>query len=88
MLHELDALAKDRYVTPFEFAVLHFSLGQVEECRGWLSKAIDDRNFELLSIKADPRLAALRAHPQLAPLIARVGVVAPRAESIFHEAVS
>ncbi len=87
MLHELEALAKDRYVTPFEFAVLHFSLGQVEECKGWLSKSIDDRNFELLSIKADPRLTALRAHPQLAPLIARIGVVTPAADSIVHQAV-
>jgi serine/threonine-protein kinase len=85
MLHDLEALAKDRYVTPFEFAVLHFSFGQIDECREWLSKAIDDRNFELLAIKADPRFVSLTAHPHLAPLIARVGVVAPPADTIFHE---
>lgn len=86
MLHDLEALAKDRYVTPFEFASLHFSLGQIDDCQAWLSKAIDDRSFELLAIKADPRFASLRAHPQLAPLIARVGVVAPPADTIFHSA--
>jgi tetratricopeptide (TPR) repeat protein len=85
MLHELEALAKDRYVSPFEFASLYFCLDQVDESQEWLSKAIDNRSFELLAIKADPRYVSLRAHPQLAPLIARVGVVAPPADSIFKD---
>ncbi|MCX6544525.1 MAG: tetratricopeptide repeat protein [Acidobacteria bacterium] len=84
LLHDLKALAKDRYVTPFEFASLHFHLGQIDESVKWLSKAVDDRSFELLSIKADPRFASLRTHPSLVPIIARVGVVAPPADSIFH----
>ena len=86
LLHEVEALARDRYVTPFEFALLYFSLGQVDEAQAWLSKAIDDRNFELLAIKADPRFASLRAHPQMAPLIARIGVAAPPPDSLYHEA--
>lgn len=85
MLHDLEALAKDRYVSPFEFASLHFCLDQLEESREWLARAIDDRNFELLAIKADPRYVSLRAHPQLAPLIARVGVVAPPTDSFFRD---
>ena len=85
LLHELQALVKERYVSPFEFASLHFCLGQVEEAKGWLSKAIDDRNFELLAIKADPRYTSLRAHPLLAPLVARVGVVAPPTDTLPHD---
>jgi tetratricopeptide (TPR) repeat protein len=86
LLHELEALARERYVSPFEFASLRFCLGQVEESTAWLSKAVDDRNSELLAIKADPRYASLTAHPQLAALVARVGVVAPPADSIFRDA--
>ena len=85
-LHDLEALAKERYVAPFEFACLHFSLGHVDESVEWLSKSIDDRNFELLAIKADPRLETLRSHARLAPLVARVGVIAPAAEPALHGA--
>lgn len=81
-LHELEGLANERYVTPFEFAFLHLALGQIEGAHRWLSKAVDDRSFELLSIKADPRFEKMRNHPRLAPLIARVGVVAPPPEAI------
>ena len=76
-LHDLEAIARERYVAPFEFACLHFSLGHIDESCEGLSKAIDDRNFELLAIKADPRFEALTSHPRLAPLVGRVGVVAP-----------
>jgi tetratricopeptide (TPR) repeat protein len=84
LLHDLEALAKDRYVSPFEFASIHFFLGQVDESCRWLSKAIDDRSFDLLAIKADPRFDDLRVHTGMAPLIARVGVMTPPAEVLFR----
>lgn len=77
LLHELQALTNERYVTPFEFAAVYFALGQIDETHQWLARAIDDRSFELLSIKADPRFEALRHHPRLSPLIDKIGVVAP-----------
>lgn len=76
-LQELKALARERYVTPFELALLHFTLGQIDDSHQWLSRAVDDRSFELLSVRADPRCEALRNDPHLAPLIERVGVAAP-----------
>jgi TolB-like protein len=79
LLHDLEAIAKDRYVTPFEFASLHYSLGQFDECAEWLAKALADRCFELLSIKADPRFESFRSHPRLASIIAQIGVVDPPA---------
>ena len=84
ILHELEALSKDRYVTPFEFAALHYFLGQVDLSVEWLAKAIADRSFELLSIKADPRWESLRTHPRLAPIVAKVGVLAPPADMLFR----
>jgi TolB-like protein len=83
-LHELEALAKERYVTPFEFASLHFFLGQIDECHEWLLKAVADRSFELLSIKADPRFDALRMQPKMAPVVERVGLTAPPADTLFR----
>jgi TolB-like protein len=86
MLHDLEALSKDRYVTPFEFASLHFYLGQVDESYEWLVKAVNDRSYELLAIMADPRFESLRAHPRLASVIAKVGVQSPPADALVRTA--
>ena len=77
VLHDLEEIAKARYVAPFELASLHFALGQVDRSAACLAKAIDDRNYELLAIKVDPRCEAMRNHPRLMPLVGRVGVTAP-----------
>lgn len=77
LLHDLQALSKARYVNPFEFVSVHFFLGEIEESGEWLSKAVDDRSFDLLSVKVDPRFDTLRAHARLAPILERVPVVEP-----------
>ncbi len=79
-LHDLEAVAKERYVAPFELACLHFALGHIDECAACLAKAIDDRNYELLAIKVDPRFESLRIHPRIAPLVVRLGMIEPAAE--------
>jgi len=60
ILHKLEGLAKSRYVSPFEFAVIQFALGHVDAGFAWLTKACQDRAFELLTIKVDPRFDALK----------------------------
>jgi len=58
---ELNELATRRYVSPFEFASIYFALEQPESGFEWLRKAVQDRCFELISIKVDPRFDTLRA---------------------------
>jgi serine/threonine-protein kinase len=53
-LRKLDALAKQRYVSPFEFASIRFALGQTDLGFRWLNKACRDRAFELIALKVDP----------------------------------
>jgi TolB-like protein/Tfp pilus assembly protein PilF len=60
ILRKLEGLAKSRYVSPFEFAVIQFALGHSDLGFSWLTKACQDRAFELLSIKVDPRFDALK----------------------------
>ena len=60
-VHELHELATKRYVSPFEFASIYFALDQYELGIEWLRKAFQDRCFELISIKVDPRFDALKA---------------------------
>lgn len=79
LLRDLEALASERYVDPFDFAVVHFSLGDVEQSRSWLARACADRSFDLLAIKVDPRYQDLRSHPDLAGIIEAIGIVEPPA---------
>ena len=59
-LQKLDDISRTRYVSPFEFVALHFALGDIEDGYRWLVKACDDRCFEFLALKVDPRFDPLR----------------------------
>jgi hypothetical protein len=71
---QLEELAKARYVSPFEFVTIYLALGKVEQGYRWLTRACDDRCFELLALKVDPRFEDLRDDPRFRAAIRRVGV--------------
>jgi TolB-like protein/Tfp pilus assembly protein PilF len=74
ILHELLNLRGRRYVSPFEIGLLHFALDEVEEGFGWVEKAFQDRSYELITIRVDPRLESLKGDPRLYSLIRRMGL--------------
>lgn len=74
VLKNLAVLARQRYVSPVEFAWIHFALGDVDEGFRWLAKACDDRAFELIAIKVDPRCDPYREDPRARSLVARMGL--------------
>ena len=74
ILHELLALAKRRYVSPFELAALHFALRDLEAGFEWLTKAFQDRSFELISMRVDPRVEFLRGDPRFHNLFDQLGL--------------
>jgi serine/threonine-protein kinase len=70
-LQVLGGLATSRYVSPFEFVTIHFALGETSKGYAFLTKACDDRCFELLALKVDPRFDALREEPKFAAIVKR-----------------
>jgi len=74
ILRKLEELARTRYVSPFEFAVIEFALEQVDVGFTWLNKAAQDRAFELLTIKVDPRFDALKADHRFASVTRQMGL--------------
>jgi TolB-like protein len=74
ILHELLNLRGKRYVSPFEIGLLHFALDEVEEGFGWVEKAFQDRSYELISIRVDPRLEPLKDDQRLRSLIGQLGL--------------
>jgi serine/threonine-protein kinase len=53
-LRKVEAIARQRYVSPMEFAVVRFALDQPELGFRALSKACEDRAFDVLALKVDP----------------------------------
>lgn len=70
----LEELSKTRYVSPFEFLTISFALGDSGEGYHWLTRACDDRSFELLALKVDPRFEGLRDEPRFLAALRRVGL--------------
>ena len=74
ILHELHTLSEKRYVSPFELASFHFVLGQTDEGFRWLAKAFQDRCFELISLRVDPRLQSVKGDPRFQSLFSQLGL--------------
>ncbi len=74
VLKKLETFAQQRYVSPLEFAWIHFALHQEDIGFAWLKKAYDDRAFDLISIKVDPRFDPLRHDERFRSLIARLAL--------------
>jgi len=73
-LRTLEDLSAARYVSPFEFVTMSFAVGDTEAGFRWLAKASDDRCFELLALKVDPRFDGLRDDFRLAAVAQRIGL--------------
>ncbi|MBL8139303.1 MAG: tetratricopeptide repeat protein [Acidobacteria bacterium] len=76
-LATLQALAGSRYVSPFEFGLVYLALGQTEEGFRWLTRACDDRCFELLALAVDPRFDDVRRSQELTAIVSKLRLTAP-----------
>ena len=74
ILHDLERLAGDRYISPFDFALMHFALGQRDLGFDWLARACQDRSFDLIVIKVDPRFDKLRHDKRFGAIVKRMGL--------------
>ncbi len=74
VLAELQKLSEKRYVSPFELASLHFALGQTDEGFQWLTKAFQDRCFDLICLRVDPRWESLRGNSRFNKLLEQLGL--------------
>lgn len=74
MLSTLETIAVERYVSPLDFAWIRFALGESDLGFQWLTKAFDDRSFELLSMNVDPRFDAWRQEARFQALLGRLGL--------------
>ncbi|MFN2533447.1 MAG: tetratricopeptide repeat protein [Pyrinomonadaceae bacterium] len=72
-LAELRQMSKQRYVSPYLFAVVYASLGDKEQAFAWLDKAYQDRSFFLIWLRVEPLFDSLRDDARFQDLLQRVG---------------
>ena len=73
-LRKIEAIAAQRYVSPIEFAAVRFALGQRELGFTWLDKTCEDRAFDVLALKVDPRFDAEKHDPRMQGILRVVGL--------------
>jgi serine/threonine-protein kinase len=73
-LRKLDAMARQRYVSRFEFAAVRFALDQPDLGFRCLGKACQDRAFDVLALKVDPRFELQKDDPRLQRILAEIGL--------------
>jgi TolB-like protein/Tfp pilus assembly protein PilF len=70
---QLEALAKQRYVSAYTFTLVYLGLGDKEMALRWLEKAYQDRAGDSLRfIKVDPLLDALHGDPRFEELVEKI----------------
>jgi DNA-binding winged helix-turn-helix (wHTH) protein/TolB-like protein/tetratricopeptide (TPR) repeat protein len=72
VLREMDALARQRFVTSYGIALVHAGLGHKDEAFSWLDKAFEERSHWLVWLRLDPRWKNLRDDPRFAALIEKI----------------
>ncbi len=66
--------SSDRYVPPYDLALVHTGLGQNDQALTCLEKACDERYGWLVYLNADPIWDSLRSEPRFSTLVQRVGL--------------
>jgi DNA-binding winged helix-turn-helix (wHTH) protein/TolB-like protein/Tfp pilus assembly protein PilF len=74
MLEKLKRLSKQRYVSPYNFALVFTGLGEKDQAFEWLQKACEDRSRQMRIVKLDPLLDSLRADPRYTKLLQCAGL--------------
>jgi tetratricopeptide (TPR) repeat protein len=72
-LKKLKALSKERYISPYNIALIHSGLGEVNEAFEWLERAYREGAAWLAFLKIDPGFDRLRADSRFADLLQRAG---------------
>jgi DNA-binding winged helix-turn-helix (wHTH) protein/TolB-like protein/Flp pilus assembly protein TadD len=74
ILHALEDLTKQRYVSASDIAVIYADLGEKDRAFWWLEKAYEERSNALIYLKLDPAFDLLRSDPRFAALSTRIGL--------------
>ncbi len=73
-LQKLEELAKQRYVSSYQRALISAGLGENDLALEWLGRAFQEHSAWMIKLKVDPRLDPLRGDARFTDLVRRVGL--------------
>jgi len=73
-LRELEARARDAYVSPYHFAYVYIGLGDFDQAMDWLERAVVQRTGPAYSIKGSFLLAPLHKHFRFRALLRQMNL--------------
>jgi len=63
VLNQLNALSKQKHVSPYDMATIHVGLQENDQAFTWLERAFEQRSHWLGYLKLEPQLDPLRSDP-------------------------
>ena len=73
LLGQLHALSTQRYVSPYDIAIVHLGLQEIDAAFAWLTKALEQRSLWLGYLNVEPQLDPLRSDPRFQDLLQHIG---------------
>jgi TolB-like protein/Tfp pilus assembly protein PilF len=74
VLHQLEQLSQERYVSPYHLAYVHTGLGEQDLAMDWLERAYDERAGSVYGIKGSFLFTPLRSHPRFQALLRKMNL--------------
>jgi len=72
-LNRLIALRQERYVSAYDIAAVHASLGDADHAFEWLNRGVEERAQLRGLLAVDPSFDNLRGDPRMKPLLEKLG---------------
>jgi hypothetical protein len=72
---QLNALSSQKYVSPYDIAIVYVGLQEIDEAFTWLWRALEQRSLWLGYLNVEPQLDPLRSDPRFQELLRGVGLV-------------
>ena len=73
-LNELLKLSKDRYVSPYNLAIIYNGLDDRDQTFAQLNRGIDERDPKMVLLSHDRKLMNLHEDPRFVDLVKRIGL--------------
>jgi serine/threonine protein kinase len=74
ILDEQQRLAKQRYVSPYNFAIIYTGLGDKDRAFEWLTKCVEQRILIIFHLKSRPLFDSLRSDPRYPVLLRKMNL--------------
>jgi tetratricopeptide (TPR) repeat protein len=75
VLNQLNAISSQKYVSPYDIALVHVGLQENDEAFTWLQRALEQRSLWLGYLNVEPQLDLLRSDQRFQELLRRVNLL-------------